>query len=222
MSEIVSCIDRLFSFQPIIDVGITTDLSLPPVICVEGHLGISIASTKQLFAFALTGLGKLTASLRNSNNDNTATITNTNINVNSSSTTTYNTITSNAIEIASLSRALLLVKADNVMALNFRKQLVQLGLIPLADELHLSSLSLHLHPKHANSWHHRRWCLARTTKFELAPSSEGCWGLGSQEMQDEELALCHLVAHNCPKNYYTWIHRLWVLQFMDEKQVSFV
>ena len=43
---------------------------------------------------------------------------------------------------------------------------------------------------------------------------------------DNELLLCSTSAESYPKNYYAWMHRLWLLQYMDyiyiEKELDFI
>ena len=166
------------------------DTSLPSVVYVEGKLGIALASAKHLLRYALSEFREIMRSKPGQLDQ-------------------Y--LQSHSTKLNSLTRAILLVKGDISSALTCRKMLIRASKGEVSSsakrEIGLSSVLLNKHPKHANCWLHRRWCLAH--------SSEAVDIAG-------EVALCTHIAQNTPKNYYTWVHRLWILQFMNRQQVRTV
>ena len=187
MSDILSCIDGIFEKEEIKEVGITMDSSLPSVISVEGNLGISLTAIKPLMRYVLTEFKDTVKNIR-SDPENLHKLSS---------------------KLRSLTRAMLLIKGDIPMALNYRKRLMEVNEVSSAKEVELSTILLNKHPKHSNLWQHRRWCHAQC--FRTCP----CKILDIEN----EAALCTKIAQNTPKNYHTWVHRLWILQFMSPQQV---
>ncbi len=111
-----------------------------------------------------------------------------------SSTTTINALT----------RVLLLLRGDNPMLFNKRKELIASHHASVSDELYFTSVLFTKHPKSPSGWQHRRWLL-------------------QQELQSinmtNELTLCSHMAEKYPKNYYAWMHRLWLLNHMNNNEL---
>ena len=116
--------------------------------------------------------------------------------------------------LKSLTRAILIVKGDTPLALGIRKELISSGDITVIDELNFLKLVFPRHPKSPSLWEHRRWCLCHKS---VQTSVEKCFDECDLQI---ELNLCSYLSDIYPKNYYSWMHRLWLLQFMSEDQVS--
>lgn len=112
-------------------------------------------------------------------------------------------------------------------------------LVLLEQELSLLDALFTLHPKSPSAWHHRRWCLSfrEALRRSAAPRhscskwmgtiASGCRISAPTNRHDEgdtscsialsaeewlrEAELCTLVNSRYPKNYYGWLHRLWLL-----------
>jgi len=117
--------------------------------------------------------------------------------------------------IMKLSRSLLLVKGDLIIAYNFRKRVLSHHKELLNDEIHLLSVIFSKHPKSPAAWEHRRWCYHR--KFAVA----GRKALLPMELETEK-ELSRVMAEKYPKNYYAWLHRKWLLQYFTIEQVSYI
>lgn len=111
-------------------------------------------------------------------------------------------------DLISLTRSLLIVKGDLPQAFNIRKRLIRQGNLNVVSELLFLKMLFTKHPKSPSSWEHRRWCLS--IKYDQTPLD-----LMTPEDIDKEQQLCTWMADIYPKNYYAWVHRLWLLQFMD-------
>lgn len=173
------------------EIGITLDDSLPPVVFVEGNLGIRKDCLKPLFLYALTKL--YTLKLQYDPDGKCPKYIG---------------------EVLSISRIVLIVKGDFPVAYEMRKKLIQRGLCNVSIEIPLTSLIFTRHPKCPSGWQHRRWCIAHR-------KSEGLLnGLSCSEIESER-ELCKDMAEKHPKNYYAWVHRLWLIQFMQPVQVTF-
>ena len=116
-------------------------------------------------------------------------------------------------EIHSLSKITLLIKGDLSFIYNLRKKLLieDPNLIP--HEIPFTSLVFSKHPKSPSGWEHRRFC------YKLKHRMENKLKLLPMELVTEQ-ELCRRSADAYPKNYYAWMHRLWLLQFFSFSQVS--
>ena len=125
-------------------------------------------------------------------------------------------------KVLRLTRAILLVRADMPMLYNLRKTIILAGSTTHSIDAELNFLGVLFtkHPKSPSSWQHRRWCL--TTRW----SYTHCKNLISLQVElsscelEVELALCSAMSESYPKNYYSWLHRLWLLQFMEFAQLK--
>lgn len=107
-------------------------------------------------------------------------------------------------EVHRLTRAMLIVRGDSPRALHLRKDLLDRHHLPLDAEIPLLDMIFILHPKSPSCWEHRRWILNRIYSPRLPPSVVG-----------RELELCSRMADRYPRNYYAWIHRIWLLGQSD-------
>jgi protein prenyltransferase alpha subunit repeat containing protein 1 len=135
-----------------------------------------------------------------------------------------------------LSSAILIVKGDIPIVHNFRKLLLEAGALNFAEELVFLSMLFTRHPKSPSAWEHRRWCLRKMAMLsEILPKNayqnENCtypcssWASDSTpflspEGVGAEAALCTRSAEAYPRNYYAWMHRLWLLRHMSDDQVT--
>ena len=100
------------------------------------------------------------------------------------------------------------------IAFNIRKRLVIHERLDVSTELRFLKMLFTKHPKSPSSWDHRRWCLRISLRQSHTESCQSAMALDSAAML-EERELCRHMADIYPKNYYAWVHRLWLLQFMD-------
>ena len=103
-----------------------------------------------------------------------------------------------------LSTVLTVLNPDDNRYWNYRKRLCQKCSKNQTDklflELKLSSCSLKLKPKCAEPFNHARWLL--TNYKEIV----------SEQTIISQLKMCEDSAESYKHNYYSWIHRLWVLK----------
>jgi protein prenyltransferase alpha subunit repeat containing protein 1 len=191
-SELMLKLDEIFENNTIDEVGVTLDPSLPSLFYIEGKLGIASTVLKSLFQYAVSELYCLEKAVTKEQ----------------------------ARHIISVTRAILLIKGDFPTAFNCRKSVIEQGLGDVWAEIKFTALLFTQHAKCPSGWQHRRWCLqyshmlrlesriAHVTSFTLSP--------GEVETERE---LCREMTDKHPKNYYAWVHRLWLLQFMSIYQV---
>lgn len=179
-------LDSILDTYAIDEVGITLDASLPPIFYTEGKLGIAKTILKPLFKHALESIYRIKLS-ESSGSDACK-------------------------EALSISRVVLLIKGDFPIAFDMRKNLLQMNILSIVDEITFTSLLYTRHPKCPSGWHHRRWCLMRNKRSTDAILSGG-------EIETER-ELCRLMAEKHPKNYYAWMHRLWVMKYMSRFQLE--
>ena len=162
------------------------------VLVAEEHkLGISTKCLKPLFIYAMQKLR----------------------------TTSHSNPVNNIHDTLSLTRAGLIVRGDNPFLLHIRKRLLLLksSHFSAQEELHFLSLLFHIHPKSPSCWEHRRFCLRI-----LYPSTPSCQDiLLPLSVVERELLLCERMAELYPRNYYAWMHRVWILRLHDKSE-SFV
>ncbi len=103
-----------------------------------------------------------------------------------------------------LTKVLLLLRGDNPMLFNKRKELISSNDASIKDEIYFTSVLFTKHPKSPSGWQHRRWLLQQD----------------SQSIDiSNEIALCSDMAEKYPKNYYAWMHRLWLLNHMIDDEL---
>jgi protein prenyltransferase alpha subunit repeat containing protein 1 len=131
-----------------------------------------------------------------------------------------------------LSRAMLLVVADNATAWNHRKRAIQHSGHCRLDELTFVNLVQSKHQKSQETWAHRRWLIApllvdgsaacacphhkerRKVSTELSPTTPS-----PQEIWEQELAATERAAILYRKNYNAWTHRMFVASHMPPVQL---
>ncbi|KYR01437.1 hypothetical protein DLAC_01418 [Tieghemostelium lacteum] len=109
-----------------------------------------------------------------------------------------------------LTRTILFINAENITALNIRKQLILNGYNEHLKEIKLLNLIFTKHPKSGDAWTHRRWVLTnyKDSFHNKGSNSEEQTSLSIQD----ELKVCKRVAEIYPKNYYAWTHRFYILK----------
>ena len=195
--EVLSKINQSFTEFDIDEVGIVmTQPPEPPIVIVEKKLGISQYIIKPLFIYVLQKFHAIYGTIRKG----------------------ISSLALTGDEIISLTRVILLIKGDMPLALAMRKELIDIAMICIEDELKFIQIVFPRHPKSPSLWQHRRWVLIRTDFF----IANKCL---SKDQIENELKLCSYLADIYPKNYYAWCHRLWVLQYLTrdglEKELMF-
>jgi Protein prenyltransferase alpha subunit repeat len=203
MADVLADIDKAFEVDPVIDeIGIIMSPPPPNLVLIDHKLGLSFKILKPLFEFAINELYTVIRSAKMSKE-----------------------MLSNPIvseKVLRLTRAILLVRADMPMLYNLRKTIILAGSTTHSIDAELNFLGVLFtkHPKSPSSWQHRRWCL--TTRWSYAHCKSSTFlqvELSSCELE-VELALCSAMSESYPKNYYSWLHRLWLLQYMEFAQLK--
>ena len=203
MAEILAGIDEAFDSDPLIDeIGIIMIPPPPNLVLVDHKLGLSFKILKPLFEFAICEFYAIMRSAKMSEEMLLSSII--------------------AEKVLRLTRATLLVKADMPMLYNLRKTIILAGLTThnINAELNFLKVLFTKHPKSPSSWQHRRWCLTtRWSNTQTKDLSLSDVPFSSSDM-DVELSLCSAMSESYPKNYYSWLHRLWLLQYMQFTQLE--
>lgn len=195
--EILNELDAAFAADPMIDeLGFMFGYEPSAIVLTEHKLGVSTKYLKPLFRYVSGRLREL---------------------LGVKAQVGQNWFLLHAEELVRLSRAALVVRADNPLALNLRKQLIESStFLDAMAELHLLQLLFMVHPKSPSCWEHRRWCLVRAYPVFPLPT----------EALETELALTARMADCYPRNYYAWTHRLWMLpqlnQCMLQTELEFI
>jgi hypothetical protein len=117
-------------------------------------------------------------------------------------------------DIEFISRIALFIKGDLNVIYNLRKQLILDRPELLSQEIPFTTIVFSKHSKSPSGWEHRRFCYQTRSKLKNNPQLQ----LSMMEIVTEQ-ELCRKMAENYPKNYYAWMHRLWLLQFLQPTQV---
>ena len=215
MADLLEDLDSAFESDDAIDeIGIIMAPPPPNLVLIDHKLGLSYKILKPLFVYAISEFYDTLKALKHDE-----------LRLSDPHTSD---------KVLRLTRATLVVKGDMPMFYNLRKQVLRANATIEAIEKELSFLSLLFtkHPKSPSTWQHRRWCLnerycLRNTVQVCGQKMEPCTLSGSDlklqldtnEIQIE-LELCSRMSESYPKNYYSWTHRLWLLQFMDIVQLE--
>lgn len=215
MADILLDIDNAFAMDPTInELGIMMTSPPPNIDIVDHKMGLSCKILKPLFSYTIKDFHLILKDIKygtKSLGDNTV-----------------------IHDIMRLTRAILIIKGDMPMAYNLRKQILLLSnnkVIDIDIELFFLSFLFTNHPKSPSSWEHRRWCLlqkcinSNKTIIDLSP---GIFTTNSTDLKDfsmvidsnNELLLCSNMSEKYPKNYYSWMHRLWLLKYMNVTELE--
>ena len=200
MAEVLADIDKAFEVDPLIDeIGIIMSPPPPNLVLIDHKLGLSFKILKPLFEFAINELYTVIRSAKMSKE----------------MLSDPNPIVSE--KVLRLTRAILLVRADMPMLYNLRKSIILAGSTTHSIDAELNFLGVLFtkHPKSPSSWQHRRWCLSTRWSYAHCENSNSLQVKLSSGELEVELALCSAMSESYPKNYYSWLHRLWLLQFME-------
>eukprot|EP01038_Epipyxis_sp_PR26KG_P012351 gene12351-16565_t len=204
MNTILLQMDEAFEVRgALVDVGwMTVTEDQPPVVISERHLGIATFIIKPLFKFLLEEFYNLNDSMEKS-----------------CDLAYLNGV--DLFRLNSISRALLIVKGDFPLAYNLRKSFILLGKLEIADELYLNSIIFTKHPKSPCAWQHRRFCLLHHQRMFLNKIGENnsTKTFLNSSLIETEKELCRKMSELYPKNYYSWLHRIWLLQQMSNFQI---
>lgn len=181
-------IDKIECDPDIDEIGIIMGAPPPAIVLVEHKLGVSMGILKPMFVYAASEFSQLLLKLPS---------------VTPGSEEHYALCRSGL----DLSKAILLVKGDIGIAINFRKEMIVNGLLSCQEEIKFLRMLFTKHPKSPGGWQHRRFCLMQLLS-ERVPL-----------IMELELELCRRMAELYPKNYYAWNHRLWLLPHMSLLQV---
>ena len=217
MADLLEDIDHAFASDPLIDeIGVIMCPPPPNVVLIDHKLGLSYLILKSLFAYSLSEFYLILSALKHDHIKLSDPIT--------------------ADKVMRLTRAALVVKGDMPMLYNIRKMAVLEGnaLSNIEEELFFLSVLFTKHPKSPSSWQHRKWCLNERYFYQRAKEAS-CYPkditasspttkkfplkMTLTEVQIE-LDLCSKMSESYPKNYYSWMHRLWLLQFMNINELE--
>jgi hypothetical protein len=126
------------------------------------------------------------------------------------------------------SLVLLTIKGDLFIAYNIRKQylLSSLTLDILNNEIQRIHAIFTRHPKSPSGWEHLRWCLTQKLLLKASTRTNNSHigsftnTLNPNEVESER-QLCTQSAEKYARNYYAWMHRLWLLKHFTIHQVIF-
>lgn len=172
----------------------------PPWIMFQEHcLGISMKLLKPLYKYSYQELLRICSDIKLARNNKFV---------------HQELLTSLLSQGLRISQVVLSVKGDMPMAYNVKKQAILQDLSRLNREIKFLSSIFSKHPKSPSGWNHRRWCL---THHMLIHNRSA---LLASEVETEK-ELCRIMTEKFPRNYYAWMHRFWLLQFMNDHQVRF-
>jgi protein prenyltransferase alpha subunit repeat containing protein 1 len=136
-----------------------------------------------------------------------------------------------AIEV---SRAIVLINADNYSCWNYRKRLINEGIISEENEIEFMNFLFTKHMKSSEAWSHRRWVINRLIQKYRQQQQQSQQQQQQQPQQserqrliqvpnenmttrvpnwlDSELTVCSALSASYPRNYMSWTHRLWLFQ----------
>lgn len=117
-----------------------------------------------------------------------------------------------------ITRVLLLLKGDLSFIYNLRKRIILNNPQYLTKEIPLLKVIFSKHPKSPSGWEHRRWCYYQRQRGKLDQTPSREFHLSLMEVITEQ-ELCKIMAEKYPKNYYAWMHRLWLLPSCEFPQV---
>jgi hypothetical protein len=189
--EYVEEVYSAFERDPLIDeLGVILSQDPPFVLLIDHKIGLSMAILKPLFLYTSTNLQPPLLS-SHSQDDKL---------------------------LEKLSLGALLVKGDFPPALAVRKRLIQKGALSPLGELKFIQVILSKHSKSPSCWHHRRWCLEYLQSNSSSSAvTESLGPLLRSTLWPNELLLCERMCDIYPRNYYSWNHRLWISQQLDDE-----
>lgn len=214
--DIISSITQILSLGHVRDIDFMPTFDPPYILFQEGVLGISMKIIKPLYLYIYRSFMKLIQELRA--NDKVA------------PSALFERSEHRVSDIDNISKIMLTLKGDFPLAYSYRKKLLLNNSNMLAAEMQFIAAIFSKHPKSPSGWEHRRWCLklrhSLQGRGEAAPANNNSFKsnqnhsikLNAMELETER-ELCSQSAEKYPKNYYAWMHRLWLIQFMSDAQV---
>jgi protein prenyltransferase alpha subunit repeat containing protein 1 len=194
-------INRIFEECDVREVDFMPTLEPPYVLFVEHVLGVSMVLLKPLYRSVYQ---KLMALLVTANDVKKASKWDSNV----ANQLVQQDFWTTALRVT---QVVLVVKGDLAVAYNIRKKALLHNPHLLCKEFNFSAAIFSKHPKSPSGWEHRRWCLKQHLQLR-----DGL-RIGETETEKE---LCRVMAEKYPRNYYAWMHRLWLLTFMTDDQVG--
>jgi protein prenyltransferase alpha subunit repeat containing protein 1 len=218
MEDIYHEILRVWKEEAVVEIEFAPILSPPFVLYAEKTLALSMKILKPLYLYVYQKFLDECKQYRQTIQANGCALTN----------TTMTEVLMNS------SLVLLTVKADFPMAYNIRKEILQFcpEMERFGQEIQCLHVLFSRHPKSPSAWQHVRWCYSQrhALRSTLASTSTSTRiAIAKQDNQHEVLLLgnelesereiCRRSAEKYPKNYYAWMHRLWLLPQMTFLQV---
>lgn len=192
---------RVWSTEHVREIDFMPVVSPPYVMFAENTIGISMKIVKDLYLYAYQRFLSVAGESR---------------------------LISNHDSLMQASLALLTIKADFPMAYNVRKEVLlhEDSLERYGHEIQILHTLFSRHPKSPSAWQHVRWCYTQRQRLRQQQTTnkqiDTSWSPQALLLPSEvetEREICRRSADRYPKNYYAWMHRLWLLPSMTWPQV---
>jgi hypothetical protein len=195
ITELIDTINSIYQEQDVREVDFIPSFEPPFVVCSQNCLGVSMKILKPLYQLAYQetlNICKKIEEIVNQpcNGDRLFTLFESGLKI---------------------SQVVLTVKGDMPMAYHIRKQAILRKNTLLSGEIKFLTAIFSKHPKSPSGWDHRRWCLNEHMRIHGR-------NLLASEIETEK-ELCRISADKYLRNYYAWMHRFWLLQYMNDIQV---
>lgn len=205
----------IFSTHDICEVDFIPSLQPPFIICDGSAFGLAYAILKPLYTYSYKSLCHYYTEMKTEK-------------VNHSTQEDQYSLSSSSCHhqavIDRYSLVTLLIKGDLAFAYNIRKTWLRSDLSNLSKELLLLRAIFSKHPKSPAGWDHRRWCYRQRhlqlMSLQDTPFHNPTEILLSPTEIETEKEVCRIMGERYPRNYYAWMHRLWLLPQMTIYQVS--
>eukprot|EP01039_Chlorochromonas_danica_P007576 gene7571-8376_t len=209
---------EIFSSHDICEVDFIPSLQPPFIICDGGAFGLAYAILKPLYTYSYKSLCHHYTEMKTLEVNSTLGEQQ-QLSLSSSSSSHHHQL------IDRYSLVTLLIKGDLAFAYNIRKTWLKYDLFSLSKEFLLLRAIFSKHPKSPAGWDHRRWCyrqrhhLTRIMPLQDTTLFHNSILLTPTEIETEK-EVCRIMGERYPRNYYAWMHRLWLLPQMTIYQLD--
>lgn len=129
----------------------------------------------------------------------------------------HNPQTKDIERLIEVTRVLIMLNPEYASAWNVRKDMIQRNMLDPMQELVFSQLILKNKPKSSDAFTHRRFLISF-----IMSNRETNGETSLDNLIDNELRLCTETADKYPRNYYSWSHRLWILENLCKEDQEFM